>query len=445
MLMPTKPKSIKIALITLALLLMPLAESAMARGAGRSAKAVNFRFGNSWGTSKWQPDSGLRSNINLNTRYPRGARPQNSANRQSNVVIGSSVPGQSSFNALKHAAGSFDAVKHAAGAFDAKKHALGTFDVAKSRRTSYPGVERTRDRYLPQHNFRHNHRPWYHRVVRPKYPHLIRYRRGPYFTFRYFHPRHHRKYVFVSLGGYWPWHYNYLRYYWYGYHPYRWYGYNPVVYQIEGGTYNYYTYDDSGNAVATLTPGGNIRPVDENTFADVRSRLAEQAAKEPGQLTLADRYFENAVEAFAAADYASAANKLAEAFNIESDDLVLPFAYVQALFADRQYTQAAASLREALGRLGPDQKDVFFPRGLYSSDDILFEQIGRLAERAERDSSNTDLQLLLGYQLLGAGKFDRAAEQLRQIPDNSKNAEPAAMLLELLERINGDNAEDTEQ
>ena len=433
--MPTKPKSIKITLITLALLLMPLAESTMARGAGRSAKAVSFRFGNSWGVSKWQPDSGLRSNISLNTRHPRGAQPQNSENRQSSVVIGSSIPGQSSFNALKHAAGSFDA----------GKHALGVFDVVKSRRTSYPGVERTRDFYLPQHNFEHNHRLWHRRVVRPKYPHLIRYRRGPYFTFRYFHPRHHRKYVFVSLGGYWPWHYNYLRYYWYGYHPYRWYGYNPVVYQIEGDTYNYYTYDDSGNAVATLTPGGNIRPVDENTFADVRSRLAEQAAKGPGQPTLADRYFENAVEAFAAADYTSASNKLAEAVKLESKDLVLPFAYVQALFADQQYTQAAASLREALGRLGPDQRDVFYPRGLYSSDDILFEQIGRLAERAERDSSNTDLQLLLGYQLLGVGKLDRARQQLRQIPDNSKNAEPAAMLLELLVKINGDNAEDTEQ
>lgn len=435
MLVSTNSKSIKIALITLALLLMPLAESAMAKGAGRSAKAVNLRFGNGWGTSKWQPKSGFRRNINSNTRHPRRARPQNSANRRSSVVIGSSIPGQSSFNALRHAAG----------AFDARKHALGAFDVVKSRRTSYPGVERTRDRYLPQHNFRYSHRLWRHRLMRPKYPHLIRYRRGPYFTFRYFYPRHHRKYVFVSLGGYWPRHYRYRRYYWYGYHPYRWYGYNPVIYQIEGDTYNYYTYDDGGNVVATLTPSDNIRPVDENTFADVRSRLAEQTAKGPDQLTLADRYFENAVEAFAAADYASAANKLAEAVKLESEDLVLPFAYVQALFADRQYTRAAAGLREALGRLGPDQRDVFFPRGLYSNDDILFEQIGQLAERAERDSFNTDLRLLLGYQLLGAGKLDRARQQLRQIPDNSKNAEPAAMLLELLERIKVDNAEDTEQ
>jgi len=66
---------------------------------------------------------------------------------------------------------------------------------------------------------------------------------GPWFGFRYVYPYYHRKYIFISLGGYWPFDYCYARYYWYGCHPYYWYGYYPVAQEVQGDTYNYYTYN----------------------------------------------------------------------------------------------------------------------------------------------------------------------------------------------------------
>jgi tetratricopeptide (TPR) repeat protein len=124
--------------------------------------------------------------------------------------------------------------------------------------------------------------------------------------------------------------------------------------------------------------------------------------------------------------------------------MVLPFAYVQALFANGKYLEAVKVLRKALVQLPPDIKGVFYPRGLYPDDDMLFEQIGRLAAKVELDPSDEDLQLLLGYQLLGAGKLDRAVELLQQVSPNSENTAPAAKLLELLEKIRAENAEDND-
>jgi tetratricopeptide (TPR) repeat protein len=185
--------------------------------------------------------------------------------------------------------------------------------------------------------------------------------------------------------------------------------------------------------------------VDANTFADVRERLAAQAAEEPAPETLADQYFEDAVNAFEAGDYDTAANKFAYALDLEPDDMVLPFAYVQALFANQQYAEAVEVLREALSKLPPDTEGIFYPRGLYPDDDILFEQIGQLAATAELYPSDENLQLLLGYQLLGAGKLDRATGPLQQIGPDSENAAPAEKLLQLSEKIRTENTEDNNQ
>jgi tetratricopeptide (TPR) repeat protein len=238
-------------------------------------------------------------------------------------------------------------------------------------------------------------------------------------------------------------HYTYLRYYRYGYHPYYWYGSYPTVYEVEGDTYNYYTYNYGSDTTSEVTD--YTRPVDANTFADVRERLAAQAAEEPAPETLADQYFEDAVNAFEAGDYDTAANKFAYALDLEPDDMVLPFAYVQALFANQQYAEAVEVLREALSKLPPDTEGIFYPRGLYPDDDILFEQIGQLAATAELYPSDENLQLLLGYQLLGAGKLDRATGPLQQIGPDSENAAPVEKLLELLEKIRTENTEDNNQ
>jgi len=413
------------------------------------------------------------------------------------------------FDAIKHARGSFDAGKHARGSFDAEKLAtpsftpreLATVTETRQRRSVRPERDNsalhvprakagekiresrireviadrhvgaryeyqrprqtsglsvnlnlgslgvTNRRHSGKRGFRHHRRPLYNSVVWPSYRRIIYYSRGPRFTFRYLWPGRHRKYVFVSLGGYWPANYRYARYYYYGYHPYYWYGSYPDSYLVKGDTNNYYTYnyyyDGQGALADSYRSADETISVDENTFADVRERLAAQAEKKPAIETEADRYFEEAVKAFEDGDYGKAVEKFEEAVACEPDDIILPFAYVQGLFADEQYEKAAEQLRDALSNLTPDEEGVFYPRGLYPDDGILFEQIDRLAEKAELKSYDSDLQLLLGYQLLGISRFDQAVESLQRARLEWRNSDTAEKLLELLEKIKTESIEDS--
>ena len=303
------------------------------------------------------------------------------------------------------------------------------------------------------HHHKHLYRDYLgrvrHRTVHPRYRFGLWYNFGHHFAFRYVYPYYHRKYVFVSLGGYWPVDYGYVRYYWYGCHPYYWYGYYPVAREVRGATYNYYTYNyyNSGDG-ATLEPtqaASEIQPVDHTTFADVREKLAQQSAEGPEAETLADTYFEDAVKAFEGGDYNAAAETFAKAIQLAPADMVLPFAYCQALFASERYTEAAEVLRAALEKVSPEKEEVFYPRGLYANDDILFEQIEQLAEKADLYSLDGDLQLLLGYQLLGIGEVDEAVEPLRLAGQDLENASSSAVLLGLLEKIRAEKTEDTGQ
>jgi tetratricopeptide (TPR) repeat protein len=182
-----------------------------------------------------------------------------------------------------------------------------------------------------------------------------------------------------------------------------------------------------------------ITPVDHNTFADVREKLAQQADKEPAEVTLADTYFEDAVKAFEVSNYETAIEKFGEAMALAPDDMILPFAYSQALFARGQYSEAAAVLRHTLANVTPDKEGIFYPRGLYSDDEVLYEQINTLAERAELYSFDADLQLLLGYHLLGIGELDEAVVPLQNASLDMENAVAATTLLNMLEKIRAEN------
>jgi len=457
-------------------------------------------------TARLRDRGNFRGTVKSNFRQSRRLKSENRMSRTPGTAFDASKHARGSFDASKHARGSFDASKHAQGPFDAGKLAKGRLDARKlahrnlnsnatfrnrslfrrpaNERSQHtrpateisqhirprneisqhgatvnrdvtdtrPLTSRHRDRLSSCRITRKWRRPYrlgndrsriYNRIVWPRYRRIVYYNHGPYFNFGYLYPYHHRKYIFLSIGGYWPLHYTYLRYYRYGHHPYYWYGSYPTVYEVEGDTYNYYTYNYGSDAAGQVTD--YTKPVDENTFADVRERLAAQAAEEPAPETLADQYFEDAVNAFEAGDYDTAADKFARAIDLEPDDIVLPFAYVQALFANQQYSKAVEVLREALSKFPPDTEGLFYPRGLYPDDDILFEQIGRLAAKAELDTSDEDLQLLLGHQLLGAGKLDQATGPLQQIGPDSENTAPAAKLLELLEKIRTENTEDNNQ
>jgi len=224
---------------------------------------------------------------------------------------------------------------------------------------------------------------------------------GPYYTFGHFWPYYHRRFVFVSIGGYWP-DYPYRRYYWYGCHPYRWYGYYPPGYVTAGPTYNYYYYDEE--------PRGEA-------IEEAHKKFEQAPPAKPAPESQTDRYFDQAVKAFEAGDYAAAADKFHEAQKLAPDDIVLPFARVQALFAAGQYNEAAAGLREALATAAPDKEGVFYPRGLYSDEKVLPQQIEQLSRAAQLN------------------KLDEAAEHLQIAKQNSSNNQAATTLMNLLHKL----------
>ncbi len=281
----------------------------------------------------------------------------------------------------------------------------------------------------------------HHRVVWPHYYYPVYYSFGPHRVFRHVYPYYHRKYVFVSLGGWWPWDYSYVRYYWYGWHPYEWYGYFPIAQEVAADNYNYYTYNYYMNADGTYTSGtsqtvvpSEAPPVDRSTWADVREKLDEQGT-EPAPATLADTRFEEGVKSFEAGRYGEAAGEFEQAMRSSPDDMILPFACAQALFANGRYTESAEILRTALSRVSPEKEGVFYPRGLYADDDILFAQIEDLVEKLDQFAYDGDMQLLLGYHLLGVGETGYAREPLEIAKQDLKNAESAKTLLRLLDRI----------
>jgi tetratricopeptide (TPR) repeat protein len=126
--------------------------------------------------------------------------------------------------------------------------------------------------------------------------------------------------------------------------------------------------------------------VDQSTWADVREKLDQQNA-EPAAQTVADTRFEEGVKSFEAGNYDAAARKFENAMRLSPNDMILPFAYAQALFADGQYTESADLLRQALSKASPEQEGVFYPRGLYANDDVLFAQIENLVDKLERSAT----------------------------------------------------------
>ncbi|UCD53420.1 MAG: hypothetical protein JSW27_12365 [Phycisphaerales bacterium] len=300
---------------------------------------------------------------------------------------------------------------------------------------------------LIRHSPRHVHiyRDRYHRlcnrIIWPRYHYPVYYRWGPRTYYHWVYPYYHRKYVFISLGGWWPWDYTYTRYYWYGWHPYTWYGYYPIPREVYAGTYNYYTYNyytgEDTAASEDVLPYG----IDAETLAKVQQRVAEQQSSEPAAQTQADVYFENGVTSFEAGRYHEAAEAFAAAMELAPEDRILPFAYAQALFAGRKYSEAAKVLRMALQQVTPEEQGVFYPRGLYADDDALFAQIEELLDKVEDYGFDADLQLLLGYQLLGVGETAYARTPLEQARRDIDNAEAAQILLDLLEKIETTGAE----
>ncbi len=221
-----------------------------------------------------------------------------------------------------------------------------------------------------------------------------------------------------------------MRYYWYPSHLYTWCGYQPVARQIPGDTYNYYTYNYYDTATGQVADGysdGNFAT--HETYADVREKLGDQQDTGPDSQELADTYFAAGMKAFENAEYGKAAERFREAILLAPEDIILPYAFSQALFADGRFVEATEVLRVVTTNFQPEQEGVYYPRGLYLDEELLFKQIDQLAEQAELSALNPDLQLLLGYHLLGIGEIDRSIEQLAKASQYPQNTEAATVLL----------------
>ena len=307
-----------------------------------------------------------------------------------------------------------------------------TFEDRDRFRGRFDSDNRFHHRFDNDFFFRDRHHRFVNFVIWPSFCYPVFYDWGPYYGFGYGYPYYCQRYVFVSLGGYWP-DYDYMRYYWYPGYLYGWYGYDPVAQEVGGDTYNYYTYNyDYAQQAAE-----GITPVDSNTFADVRAKMNKQKPQEPAAETPADTSFDNGVNAFGQGSFAQAADNFAEAMRIAPDDTILPFAYAQARFAEGRYTESADALRTALQKSSPDKMGVYYPRGLYLDESTLTGQIDQLATAAQSNPSDSNLQLLLGYQWLGIGETQKAIEPLKNAQSNPENQAAATMLLNLAEKIQG--------
>ena len=276
------------------------------------------------------------------------------------------------------------------------------------------------------HVYRDHYRRYCHTVVLPSYHFGLYYSWGSSYRHHYVYPYYHRRYMFVSLNGCWP-SYSYLRYHWYPSHYYDWYGYHPVAYQGGGDTNNYYTY--------------NYYNDNQQTYVSPELTQAIAEPEPPAEEGLADIYFDGAVKSFEEADYIRAAEQFETAMSLAPDDKIVPFAYAQSLFASGQYGEAAATLRAALKDISPEKDGIFYPRGLYLDEEVLLAQIDLLAAQSELFDKNTDLQLLLGYHLIGIGESSQAVKPLIKASSSMSNCSTSTVLLQLAEKLNSHSNE----
>ena len=69
------------------------------------------------------------------------------------------------------------------------------------------------------------------------------------------------------------------------------------------------------------------------------------------------------------------------------------------------------------------------------------EQIAQLAEATATEPFSADLKLLLGYQLLGTGEYEKAAEHLNEVRSDEVNGPTAEKLITLIEKAETESEE----
>ena len=166
--------------------------------------------------------------------------------------------------------------------------------------------------------------------------------------------------------------------------------------------------------------------------------MDRERAQPDAQQANVSRHLDNIAEVFAAGDYDKALLLAKEAVDDEPDSAALRLLYSQTLFATEKHAYAAVVLRQALAQI--QRQDLSYPIGFYPNADALNAQIDNLAQKVKDNPDRADLQLLLGYQLLGVRKVDQAEQALQKARDDVINADTARVLIDVLQ-----NARQTEK
>jgi uncharacterized protein HemY len=249
-----------------------------------------------------------------------------------------------------------------------------------------------------------------------------------------------RSYYYISL----PYHRYYYGYPHY-YHAYPYYHYFSLPHYRYYYGHSYYYYDKpSSGPYYDSPPDSNGQSQDYRSpapYTDPQGKTAQgeppevaEQGEEDVEYVELNEYLQDIADAFAARDYDKAVQRAGDGLSAEPDNPVLPFIHSQALFAGGNYSDAAGVLRRALTKLDPENREVFYPAGFYRDEAVLEKQIARLSEAVGAVPSRADLQLLLGYQLLGVGRYDEALKALETARLNYVNEEAAEVLIEVLEQ-----------
>lgn len=284
------------------------------------------------------------------------------------------------------------------------------------------------------------------RVYRPTPFNSIRYKTyshtfgtaGPRY-YRYHRPRHARHssfffYVGLPYYGYYyspyPYYYSAWPYYYYSIPHYRYYYRYPRYYFYEYHRYNYQL-----PAYQPPPTNGRRDSRDEKPQEgeEAPPRVPTEESPDEIESVRPDANLMNIADTFAAGEYQEAAAQAKAALIDEPENRVLPFVYAQALFADGKYSQAADVLREAVRNLDAERQELFYPLGFYRDEDVLNGQVDKLREAAAAEPSNPDLELLLGYQLLGLGRYEDALNALEKAQADYVNREAASTMIDILE------------
>jgi hypothetical protein len=251
--------------------------------------------------------------------------------------------------------------------------------------------------YKPYTSRRYNsfHRPRYGSTYK-RYPgYNYDQKHYPYYKYHK-KPHHGRHYYYYSL-------------------PYRRYYYPTVIYE-----YHYYNPD-----------GSYYSPSDE--YIPDESYQSQQQYEDQTAASI-DNQLDKIAEAFASEDYFNAVYYSRRAIEQYPEDVPLKFVYAQSLMADNDYHRAAQALRQAIDAADIENDGIFFPFGIYPNNEILNTHIDKLKQKVRYEPSNTNYQLLLGYELLGIGKYSEASTALEKAKINLENEKYANILLNVIEK-----------